>query len=86
MAFPGGLGTLDEIFEALTWTQLGIHQKACGFLNINGYYNRLLEFLDHSVKEGFIRDAHRKMIQSADSPALLVERLFLAPAVNVSKW
>jgi uncharacterized protein (TIGR00730 family) len=58
VALPGGLGTLDEVFELLTWTQLGLHKKPCGILNVCGYYNHLLKFLDYAVVEMFIKQEH----------------------------
>lgn len=65
MALPGGIGTMDELFEAWTWTQLDLHRKPCGLLNFQGYYDALVEFIDRSVAEGFLRPRHRA--------ALLVE-------------
>lgn len=66
IALPGGIGTMDELFEAWTWTQLGLHRKPCGLLNFNGYYDPLVAFLDRSVEAGFLRPRHRA--------ELLVER------------
>ena len=72
IAFPGGLGTLDELFEALTWAQLGLHQKPCGLLNVAGYFNHLLAFLDHAVDQGFVAAEHRAMLAcEADAGTLL---------------
>lgn len=62
IALPGGLGTLDEIFEVLTWGQLGFHRKPCGLLNVGEYYRLLLNFLDMAVEQGFIRSEHRAML------------------------
>ena len=62
IALPGGLGTLDEVVEILSWGQLGLHQKPCGLLNIRDYYRGLIDFLDHAVAERFITDVHRAMI------------------------
>lgn len=59
---PGGPGTLDEFFEMYTWAQLGYHKKPCGLLNVSGYYDLLLKFLDNAVSEGFLKEVHRKMI------------------------
>lgn len=75
IAMPGGMGTLDELFEILTWAQLGHHAKPCGILNINGYFDRLLGFLDHAVSEGFIKDKHRSSLQVALDPDELLDRL-----------
>jgi uncharacterized protein (TIGR00730 family) len=68
MALPGGLGTLEEIFEIMTWAQLGMHQKPCGLLNVAGYFTPLLAFLDHVVAQGFLDMPHRSMILSAEEP------------------
>ena len=62
IAMPGGLGTLEELFEILTWSQLGIHQKPCGLLNVRGYYDGLLGFLNLAVSEQFIRAPHRQLL------------------------
>ena len=62
IAMPGGMGTIEEIFEVLTWAQLGLHHKPCGLLNVCGYFDTLLGFLDHVVAEGFLAPAHRQMI------------------------
>lgn len=75
IALSGGLGTLDELFEILTWAQLGFHQKPCGLLNINGYYDSLLEFLDHAVSEGFIKPMHRHTLLVSSSATELLEQI-----------
>src|SRR6266850_1457285 len=62
VGLPGGYGTFDETFEMLTWSQLGLHQKPVGLLNVAGYFDRLVEFLDHTVREGFIKPAHRQLL------------------------
>jgi uncharacterized protein (TIGR00730 family) len=74
MALPGGLGTLDEIFEILTWGQLGMHHKPCGLLNAAGYFSPLLAFLDRVVGEGFLDAAHRSLILTAEHPEDLLEQ------------
>jgi len=74
-ALPGGYGTWEELFEMLTWTQLGIQRKACGLLNVNGYYDPLLELADQAVSEGFLREANRELLLSDDEPERLLERL-----------
>ena len=75
IALPGGLGTLEEVFEALTWNQIGVHAKPCGLLNVEGYYDSLLRFLDHALAEGFISKAVRQMILSHSDPQKLVDVL-----------
>ena len=67
IALPGGSGTLEELFEVFTWTQLGIHAKGCVLLNVCGYYDGLIAFLDHAVEERFLRPQHREMMMTADS-------------------
>lgn len=62
LIFPGGMGTLDELFEILTWKQLGIHHKRIAIFNINGYYNHLLSFLDHAVEKGLIKESDRRLV------------------------
>ncbi len=74
IALPGGLGTLEEIFEMITWAQLGIHQKPCGLLNVAGYFIPLLEFLDHVTEQGFIDAPHRAMVLAADDPEELLRK------------
>jgi uncharacterized protein (TIGR00730 family) len=86
IALPGGLGTLEEIAEVLTWAQLGIHKKPCGLLNIRGYYDYLLDFLTHGVRQRFIREEHLKMIQVAESPGELLEKFRSYKPLNVEKW
>jgi uncharacterized protein (TIGR00730 family) len=74
IALPGGYGTFEEFFEAVTWTQLGIHRKPCGLLNVEGYYNALLALLDRAVADGFIREANRLLVLDApDVPTLLAK-------------
>lgn len=74
VALPGGLGTLDEIFEIMTWAQLGLHAKPYGFLNVAGYFDQLLGFLDHAVACGFVRSENRAMIMSDATPEGLFEK------------
>ena len=75
IALPGGYGTLDELFEMLTWTQIGAQVKPCGILNVNGYYDALLVWVDHAVKEGLVRDGHRKLLLSESSVVKLLAEL-----------
>jgi uncharacterized protein (TIGR00730 family) len=86
VALPGGLGTLEELFETLTWGQLGMHGKPCGLLNAGGYFGRLLEFLDHAVAEGFVPEAHRAMILVGSSPARLLDGMDAYRPPRVQKW
>jgi uncharacterized protein (TIGR00730 family) len=76
IALPGGFGTLDELFEAITWSQLGIHTKPIGLLNVDGFFDPLLAFIDHGVAEGFIRPQHRRLVEVVDTdPVALLDRL-----------
>lgn len=86
IAMPGGYGTFEEFCEVLTWSQLGIHPKPCGLLNVAGYYAPLLAMFDHAVAEGFVRTTHRGIVLEADDPASLLERMaaFRPPATE--KW
>jgi uncharacterized protein (TIGR00730 family) len=80
IALPGGLGTLEELFEVLTWNQLGLHGKPCGLLNVRGYYDRLIALLDHAVEQRFLRPQHRDLLLVDDDPARLIERLGSRPS------
>ena len=75
VALPGGAGTLDELFEIYTWSQLGLHAKPCGLLDVEGYWAGLTAFLDHAVRERFLREEHRASLIVEREPALLLERL-----------
>jgi uncharacterized protein (TIGR00730 family) len=86
IALPGGLGTLDEVFEILTWGQLGLHRKPCGLLNIRDYYRGLIDFLDHGVSEGFITDVHRAMLLVEEEPERLLDQFERYKAPAVAKW
>ena len=87
VALPGGYGTADELFEILTWAQLGIHAKPIGLLNMAGFFDPLLAWLDHCVREDFIRQKHRELLlASADSAELLDRLLSYQPAPPTSKW
>jgi uncharacterized protein (TIGR00730 family) len=83
---PGGFGTLDEFFEVLTWTQLGIHAKPCGILDVAGFFDPLRALVDGAVAAGFVHPAHRDMILLDDDPAGLLDRLAAWSPVTVSKW
>jgi uncharacterized protein (TIGR00730 family) len=86
IALPGGLGTLEEFCEVATWTQLGFHKKACGLLNIEGFYDGLLSFLNHATQEKFIRTEHRSIVLAEETPAELIEKLSQFQVPNVHKW
>lgn len=75
IALPGGYGTLDELFEALTWTQIGLQAKPCGVLNVDGYYDALLAMLDRMAADGFLRPGHRELLVSASAPEALLAAL-----------
>ncbi|MEA2762112.1 MAG: hypothetical protein QOD47_1396 [Gemmatimonadaceae bacterium] len=86
IALPGGIGTLEEFFEIWTWGQLGMHSKPCGLLNVAGYFDPLLEFLDHAVAEKFVRDVHRRMVAVESDPATLLARFESYEPPRVVKW
>jgi uncharacterized protein (TIGR00730 family) len=83
---PGGFGTFDEFFEVLTWTQLGIHAKPCGILDVAGFFDPVRALLDGAVTAGFVHPAHRDMVIIDDDPARLLDRLAAWRPVTVSKW
>lgn len=74
IALPGGIGTLEEIFEIWTWAQLGLHRKPCGLLNVKGYFDSLTTFLDHAVAEQFVKKPHRSMLIVEHEPRALLDR------------
>lgn len=86
VALPGGLGTLEEIFEVWTWAQLGIHAKPLGFLDVAGFYGPLMEFLDRAVDGGFIRAQHRATAIVDSAAEALLRRLASYEAPHVEKW
>jgi len=86
IAMPGGFGTFEEFCEVLTWTQLGLHRKPCGLLNVEGYYDPMLALFDHAVGEQFVKPMHRQMVLSDSIPASLVDRLLACELPVVSKW
>ncbi|AAY95998.1 TIGR00730 family Rossman fold protein [Pseudomonas protegens] len=86
IALPGGLGTLEELFEVWTWGQLGYHHKPLGLLEVNGFYEKLSGFLDHIVGEGFVRAPHRDMLQMSESPAGLLDALDAWQPTVPDKW
>lgn len=86
IALPGGIGTLEELFEVWTWTQLGNHAKPCGVLNVNGFYSSLGTFLDHVVEEGFLKPAHRAILQVGQTPHDLLDGLARWLPPQETKW
>ncbi len=86
IVLPGGMGTFDEMFEILTLNQLGVQNKACGLLNVAGFYDPLLVFLNHAVEQRFVRAEHRDMIVIDDDPVRLIQRLGDWIMPEVSKW
>ena len=87
IALPGGAGTLEEIAEVWTWTQLGVHDKPLGFLNVAGYFDHLFAFADHAVAEAFLKPVHAELLLRSPRPGLLIDALAAhAPAPGVGKW
>ncbi|MEK7667491.1 MAG: TIGR00730 family Rossman fold protein [Gemmatimonadota bacterium] len=86
IALPGGLGTLDELFEAMTWAQLGLHQKPIGLLEVDGFFEPLVVFLERAVAEGFVRAEHRAALTVATEPERLLERFAAYQPPSVGKW
>jgi len=82
LTLPGGFGTFEELFESVTWAQLGIHQKPLGLLNVAGYFDHLVKFVDHAASEGFVPPAGRRLFMVGEDPEALLDRLasFEAPA------
>jgi uncharacterized protein (TIGR00730 family) len=86
IALPGGIGTLEELFEVWTWAQLGHHTKPCGLLNVSGFYDGLSAFIDHLVKERFLRQPHRNMLIVEDSGEAMLAAIRGYTAPKVAKW
>lgn len=86
VAMPGGVGTFEEFFEVVTWTQLGVHRKPCGLLNVNAFYTPLAAFIDQAVSEGFIKLVHRAAIVIDSDPARLLDTLATIQLPDVPKW
>ncbi len=86
VALPGGYGTLEEFCEVLTWSQLGLHAKPCGLLNVEGYYDGLLGLVDHAVAEGFVRPESRDLVLVDVDAGRLIERLSSWQAPRLEKW
>jgi hypothetical protein len=86
IALPGGLGTLEELFEIWTWAQLGFHRKPCGMLNVTGFFDPLISFLDHTVSEQFVKATHRSILIVAQDPADLLDRMAAYTPPATAKW
>ena len=86
VALPGGAGTLEELIEVYTWSQLGLHDKPMGVLNVAGYYDGLSALLDHAVQEGFLRTQHRAALHTAATPAELLELFVDWRPSTAGKW
>ena len=86
IALPGGFGTFEEFCEAVTWTQLGLHRKRCGLLNVGGFYDPLLALVDRAVDDGFIRAGNRAIVVTDDDPARLLDRLAEPLAGEQPSW
>lgn len=85
IALPGGLGTMEELFEVMTWRLLGLHKKPIGLLDVGGYYAPLLEFLEKTIDQGFLRREHLAL-EVASDPNALLDRLAASPPIEVEKW
>jgi uncharacterized protein (TIGR00730 family) len=89
IALPGGFGTAEEFLEALTWAQLGLHAKPCGLLNVKGYFDHLIRFVDHAVQQQFLHPSHRALLLVDQSPEALLTRLAAwkpRPAQDKAVW
>lgn len=86
IALPGGFGTFEEFCEAVTWTQLGLHQKRCGLLNVAGFYDPLLALFDRAVADGFLKPENRAIVASEADAGALLDRLSRAPERSEPKW
>ncbi len=86
VALPGGIGTFEELFEAWTWSQLGYHQKPCAILNVDGFFDQLIGFLDHVVDQGFLKPKHRGMLIYSTDQMDLLKKLRAYKAPDTDKW
>lgn len=84
IVLPGGAGTMEEFFEVFTWGQIGLHKKPCGLLNISGYYNPLINLLDHMIQQGFLQEKFRANAIVEENPSLLMEKFsnYIAPSMK----
>lgn len=86
IALPGGMGTMEELCEILTWAQLGLHQKPIGILNATNFYSHLSSLFDHMLQEGFLRQKHRDLLLQSDNPNELLQKMSNYQAPPVKKW
>jgi len=86
ISLPGGIGTIEETFEMLTWSQLGFHNKPCGIINVAGFYNKLIEFLNHISEEKFFMDIYRRMLIVETDPSALLKRFEKYKPPQVQHW
>jgi hypothetical protein len=86
IAMPGGIGTMEELFEVTTWSQLGLHDKPVGVLNVAGYYDQLLAFMRHMVQAGFLKAEHAALMLDAADPAGLIVKMRAQVRISTSKW
>jgi len=86
VAMPGGFGTFEEFCEVITWTQLGVHRKSCGLLNVGGFYDLLIEQFDRGVAEGFIKPHNRQIVVAHAEPGALLDALAVATAPTEAIW
>jgi len=86
IALPGGYGTYEEFCEMLTWGQLGLHQKPCGLLNVDGFYDSLIDLFENAVREGFVHPEHRQLVIDDSNPDVLIQRLLEFKPPTITKW
>jgi uncharacterized protein (TIGR00730 family) len=88
IALPGGFGTFEEFFEVLTWAQLGMHHKPCGFLNVCGYYDKLMAFIEHVIEQQFVKSEYRAMVLVDEDPKVLLEKFaaYQPPKIDKAAW
>lgn len=86
ITLPGGMGTLEEVCEVLSWAQLGLYRKPCGLLNVDGFYDHLIAQLDHALAEGFLAPQSRALVVEEQDPLRLLDRLQTMPTPQVERW